>query len=115
MGFGFGRGPFLYAFFLAKPACVREDKGNPGLRDEEHLPNRTNSTYGLQVSALGPVETLAQSVSAVSPTTGSSLTVPLVFALAGNGTWLVYLLATVSILLVAWCISRFARRSASPG
>jgi amino acid transporter len=61
------------------------------------------------------MQTLAQSVSAVSPTTGSSLTVPLVFALAGNGTWLVYLLATVSVLLVAWCISRFARTSASPG
>jgi amino acid transporter len=61
------------------------------------------------------MQTLAQSVSAVSPTTGSSLTVPLVFALAGNGTWLVYLLATGSILLVAWCISRFARTSASPG
>jgi amino acid transporter len=69
----------------------------------------------LQAGALGPIETLAQSVSAVSPTTGSSLTVPLVFALAGNGTWLVYLLATGSILLVAWCISRFARSSASPG
>lgn len=82
-----------------------------------HLSNRSNNgaTYGLQVSALGSVETLAQSVSAVSPTTGSSLTVPLVFALAGNGTWLVYLLATFSILLVAYCISRFARRSASPG
>jgi amino acid transporter len=61
------------------------------------------------------MQTLAQSVSAVSPTTGSSLTVPLVFALAGNGTWLVYLLATGSILLVAYCISRFARTSASPG
>jgi amino acid transporter len=61
------------------------------------------------------MQTLAQSVSAVSPTTGSSLTVPLVFVLAGNGTWLVYLLATGSILLVAWCISRFARTSASPG
>jgi amino acid transporter len=61
------------------------------------------------------VETLAQSVSAVSPTTGASLTVPLVFALAGNGTWLVYLLATASVLLVAYCISRFARVSASPG
>ncbi|UWZ85056.1 APC family permease [Occallatibacter riparius] len=73
------------------------------------------STYGLQAGALDPMQTLAQSVSAVSPTTGSSLTVPLVFALAGNGTWLVYLLATGSILLVAWCISRFARTSASPG
>jgi amino acid transporter len=61
------------------------------------------------------MQTLAQSVSAVSPTTGSSLTIPLVFALAGNGTWLVYVLAMVSVLLVAYCIGRFARTSASPG
>jgi amino acid transporter len=38
-----------------------------------------------------------------------------VAALAGNGTWLAYVIASVAILLVAWCISRFARYSASPG
>jgi amino acid transporter len=38
-----------------------------------------------------------------------------VFALAGNGTWLAYVLATIAILLVALCIARFARHSASPG
>ena len=38
-----------------------------------------------------------------------------VFTLAGNGTWLAYSLATVAILLVAWCIGRFARYSSSPG
>ena len=37
------------------------------------------------------------------------------FALAGNGTWLVYLTATAVILLVGICIGRFARASASPG
>ena len=42
-------------------------------------------------------------------------TIPLVCALAGNGTWLAYVLATVAILLVAWCIGRFARYSSSPG
>ena len=30
-------------------------------------------------------------------------------------TWLAYALATVAILLVAWCIGRYARYSASPG
>ena len=64
---------------------------------------------------LGPIETLAQSVSAVAPSTSPSLTIPLVFALAGNATWLVYLLATGAILLVGFCVSRFARLSASPG
>jgi amino acid transporter len=61
------------------------------------------------------VETLAQSVSAMAPSTSSSLTIPLIFALAGNATWFVYLLATVSMLLVGFCVSRFARLSASPG
>ena len=58
---------------------------------------------------LGPVETLAQSVSAMAPSTSPSLTIPLVFALAGNATWFVYLLATGAILLVGFCVSRFAR------
>jgi len=42
-------------------------------------------------------------------------TIPLVSALAGNGTWLAYALATAAILLVALCIARFARYSSSPG
>lgn len=71
--------------------------------------------YGLHRGVLGPMETLAQSVSAMAPSTSPSLTIPLVFALAGNGTWFVYLLTTVAMLLVGFCISRFARMSASPG
>ncbi len=71
--------------------------------------------YGLRACALGPVETLAQSVSAMAPSTSPSLTIPLVFALAGNATWFVYLLATGATLLVGFCVSRFARLSASPG
>jgi len=61
------------------------------------------------------METLAQSVSTIAPTTTPAATIPLVCALAGNGTWLAYVLATAAILLVALCISRFARYSSSPG
>jgi amino acid transporter len=61
------------------------------------------------------METLAQSVSTMAPTTTPAATVPLVCALAGNGTWLAYVLATIAVLLVALCIARFARHSASPG
>src|ERR1700686_3260159 len=71
--------------------------------------------YGLRREALSPVETLAQSVSTISPTPTPVATIPLVCALAGNGTWLAYVLATAAILLVALCISKFARYSASPG
>lgn len=72
-------------------------------------------SYGLHAGVLGPIETLAQSVSAMAPSTSPSLTIPLVFAIAGNATWFVYLLATGATLLVGFCVSRFARLSASPG
>jgi amino acid transporter len=71
--------------------------------------------YGLRRGILSPLETLAQSVSTIAPTTTPVATIPLVCALAGNGTWLAYVLATVAVLLVAWCIGRYARLSASPG
>jgi len=71
--------------------------------------------YGLHAGVLGPLETLAQSVAAVAPSTSPSLTIPLVFVLAGNATWFVYLLAMGATLMVGFCVSRFARLSASPG
>ena len=82
---------------------------------EVYAPAGDADNYGLRAGALGPVETLAQSVSAMAPSTSASLTIPLVFALAGNATWFVYMLATGATLLVGFCISRFARLSASPG
>src|SRR5271156_5076825 len=74
-----------------------------------------SGSYGLRREILSPMETLAQSVSTIAPTTTPVATIPLVCALAGNGTWLAYALATVAVLLVAWCIGRFARYSSSPG
>ena len=71
--------------------------------------------YGLRREILSPLETFAQSVSTMAPTTTPAATIPLVCALAGNGTWLAYGLATVAILLVALCIGRYASQSASPG
>jgi amino acid transporter len=71
--------------------------------------------YGLQRHTLGPLETLAQSISTMGPTCSPAMTVPLVFASAGNGTWLAYLLAMACTLLIALCVARFSRESASPG
>jgi amino acid transporter len=71
--------------------------------------------YGLRRGILSPMETLAQSVSTIAPTTTPAATIPLVCALAGNGTWLAYVLATAAVLLVAICIARYAGISASPG
>ena len=72
-------------------------------------------SYGLRREVLSPMETLAQSVSTIAPTTTPAATIPLVCALAGNGTWFAYVLATIAILLVALCVGKFARYSASPG
>jgi amino acid transporter len=72
-------------------------------------------SYGLRCEVLSPMETLAQSVSTIAPTTTPAATIPLVCALAGNGTWLAYVLATAAVLLVALCVGKFARYSASPG
>ncbi len=77
--------------------------------------NPQENAYGLRRAALSPMETLAQSVSTVAPTLTPVATIPLVIALSGNGTWLAYVLATVAILFVAWCIGRFARYTSSPG
>src|SRR5580658_7237162 len=71
--------------------------------------------FGLRSASLSPLETLAQSISGACPTLTPFFTVPLVYSLAGNGTWLAYVLGTAGILLVAWCISRFAQYSSSPG
>lgn len=83
--------------------------------DEVYPSEAPPANYGLHAGVLGPLETLAQSVSAMAPSTSASLTIPLVFALAGSATWFVYLLATATTLLVGFCVSRFARLSASPG
>jgi amino acid transporter len=81
----------------------------------EEAPNQAPRDSGLRHNILSPLETLSQSISAIAPTTSPALTIPLVFALAGNGAWLAYLLACAATLLMGFCIARFARTSASPG
>jgi amino acid transporter len=78
-------------------------------------PQSQSSNYGLRREILSPMETLAQSVSTMAPTTTPVITIPLVCALSGNGTWLAYVLATIAVLLVALCVAHYARYSASPG
>ena len=75
----------------------------------------TQREYGLRRGVLTPWETLAQSVAAIAPTATPVLTIPLVFAQAGNGTWVAYVFATFQITLIALLIGALGRRSASPG
>ncbi len=74
-----------------------------------------SASSGLRQGILSPLEVLSQSVSAIAPTTSPALTVPLIFAQASNGAWLSYLIAGAAMFLMALCIARFARASASPG
>ena len=96
-----------------------QDGANPGnsplVGRELSETDAEGAGYGLRRETLSSMETLAQSVSGVCPTLSPFVTIPLVFTLAGNGTWLAYILATGGILLVGWCIGRFARHSSSPG
>jgi len=71
--------------------------------------------YGLRQNVLSPMETLAQSISTIAPSTSAALTIPLVFTLAGQGTCAAYVIAMLAMFLVAMCIAVFARDSASPG
>lgn len=72
-------------------------------------------SYRLKQNILSPLETLAQSVSTIAPSTTPMMTIPLVFALAGNGTWLAYVFALGALTLVGLTIAAFARDSSSPG
>ncbi len=87
----------------------------PPLAISDAVTGTKPARYGLRQGSLSPMETLAQSISGACPTLTPFVTVPLVYTLAGNATWLAYILGTCGVLLVAWCISRFARYSSSPG
>jgi amino acid transporter len=78
-------------------------------------PTRTTGTAGLRRNILTPIEVLAQSISTIAPVTTPALTVPLVFAIVGNGTWFAYLLAMTAMLLVGLCISRFSKYDSCAG
>lgn len=70
---------------------------------------------GLRSECLSFTEVIAQSISNIAPSATPAFTIPMVFALAGNGTWLTYVFATVAVLLIVYHINHFAKRSASPG
>ncbi len=105
---------------LANSVTLNQCSGDPPLPPEtttvlaSDLPT-SQTEYGLRHNILTPWETLAQSVAAIAPVTSPVLTIPLVFALAGNGTWVAYALGTVQITLIALLIGALGRRSASPG
>lgn len=90
-------------------------EANPSHPPYEGIKLASVETFGLRHNALSPLETLAQSISTIAPSTSPTLTIPLVFTLAGQGTAIAYLIAMGLMLLVGLCIASFARESSSPG
>jgi amino acid transporter len=69
----------------------------------------------LRQQCLSYVEVLSQSISVIAPSTVPSAILGLIFATAGNGTCLSFLLGMIGLVIVSLNINQFARRSASPG
>ena len=70
---------------------------------------------GLAQKSMGPVEVLAQSVAAIAPSAVMATGPALIVLSAGAGTWLSYLFATITVLLIGYCVTQFSTRIASAG
>jgi amino acid transporter len=84
-------------------------------RDLSRTQRISRSIHGLKPNCLSFGEVLAQSFAVIAPTTIPASNIGLVVALAGNGTWLSFMLGLVGLVLVSLNINQFASRSASPG
>lgn len=76
---------------------------------------QSSKLVSLKRNYLSFPETIAQSFANISPTLTPALSIPLVVANAGTGTWLVYLISMVGLALVGANIAGFAKRLATPG
>ena len=69
----------------------------------------------LRAGCLNFTELSAISVANIGPTLVAALVVPLMYASAGNASWLAYLFGTIMLLFVTFNLNQFARRSAATG
>jgi amino acid transporter len=102
----------FYTILRGEPLSTPETPDGAKLLSAESF---GDTSFGLRHNALSPLETLAQSISTIAPSTTPPATIPLVFALAGQGTAIAYLIAMLLMVLVGLCIAQFARESSSPG
>ena len=73
------------------------------------------SSTGLRAGTLGFAEVIGQSIANLSPTFTPSINVTAIAALAGAGTWLIYGLSTLGLLLVSMSIIALSSRIATAG
>lgn len=69
----------------------------------------------LRKDSLSFIETLGQSVANVSPTLTPALSIAVVAAIAGTGSWLVFIIATISLLIVGMNVGKLAKRIPAAG
>jgi amino acid transporter len=69
----------------------------------------------LKHGALSLPETIGQSIANIAPTLTPALNISVVAGLAGVGSWLSYLIATVGLVFVGACIASLARRHPEAG
>ena len=69
----------------------------------------------LKADSLSFLETLGQSVANVSPTLTPALAVAVVAGMAGSASWLVYVVATLALLVIGVNVGKLAKRIPSAG
>lgn len=69
----------------------------------------------LKKDSLSFLETLGQSVANVSPTLTPALAVAVVAGMAGTASWLVYIVATIALLIVGFNVGKLAKRIPAAG
>src|SRR5882757_3189042 len=69
----------------------------------------------LRKDSLSFIEALGQSVANVSPTLTPALAVAVVAGMAGTASWLVYVFATIALLIVGLNVGKLAKRIPSAG
>jgi amino acid transporter len=65
----------------------------------------------LKHGALSLPETIGQSIANIAPTLTPALNISVVAGLAGVGSWLSYLIATVGLVFVGACIATLAKQA----
>ncbi|MEO6957190.1 MAG: APC family permease [Antricoccus sp.] len=79
-------------------------------------PIDTDITHaGLASKSMGQIEVFAQSLAGIAPSAVMATGPALIVVSAGNGTWLSYGIAMVTVLLIGLCIVQFGNRIASTG
>src|SRR3954469_10598520 len=81
----------------------------------EHAGTEAPAGLGLRRGSLPFREVFAQSLAGTGPSGSLAFGPALVFASAGHGTWVSYVLSLISLLFVGWAFSVFGTRLASAG